>query len=72
MNLEELSMQLENAVDNLFVMWLAHEEERIEHTTMSNALRATYDHLNNISQAITGIVANCPAEIISKCVEVKK
>ena len=72
MNLEELSTQLENAVANLFVMWLAHEEERIEHTSMSNALRATYDHLNNISQAITGIVENCSAGITNKYVEVKK
>lgn len=70
MSLEELSAQLENAVDNLYIMWLAHKEECVEHTTMSNALQATYDHLNNISQAITGIVGNCPAEIISQCVEI--
>ena len=60
MNIEELSVQLENAVDNLFVLWLVYEEERIEHTTMSNALRAAYDHLSNISQAITGIIEKCP------------
>ncbi|MBR2310495.1 MAG: hypothetical protein IKA47_08205 [Oscillospiraceae bacterium] len=72
MNLEELSTQLENAVANLYILWLAHEEERFEHTMMSNALRATYDHLNNIAQAVAGIVASCPAEIIDKCVEVKK
>lgn len=72
MNLEELSIQLENAVENLYIMWIAHEEERVEHVIMSNALKATYDHLNNIAQAITNIVADCPAEIINKCVEGKK
>lgn len=72
MNLEELSAQLEQAVDNLFIMWLACEEDRVVHSVMSSALYASYEHLNNISQAITGIVENCPAEIINKCVEVKK
>lgn len=72
MNLEELSAQLEQAVDNLFIMWLTYEEGRVAHSVMSNALHATYEHLNNISLAITGIVENCPAEVINKCAGGKK
>ena len=71
MNLEELSIQMENAVENLYIMWLTCEEGRVEHVTMSNALKATYDHLNNIAKAITGIVEKCPADVITKCEVVK-
>ena len=71
MNLEELSMQLEQAVDNLFVVWLTYDEGCVKHSVMSNALKATCAHINNIAKAITGIVENCPAEIICKC-EVEK
>lgn len=67
MNLEELSMQLENAVESLYIMWLTHEEGRVGHVVMSNALKANYDHLYNISKAITGIVENCAADVITKC-----
>lgn len=55
--LTDLSIQLENAVDNLFVIWLEFEEDRVEHRTLSNALRATYAHLNDIAKTITDIVA---------------
>lgn len=55
--LTDLSTNLENAVDNLFVMWLEFEEDRVEHRTLSNAMRATYAHLNDLAKAITDIVA---------------
>lgn len=55
--LTDLSIQLENAVDNLFVLWLSFEEDRIEHRTLSNAMRATYNHMNDLAEAITEIVA---------------
>ena len=55
--LTDLSINLENAVDNLFVIWLEFEEDRVEHRTLSNAMRATYAHLNDLAKAITDIVA---------------
>jgi len=55
--LTDLSIQLENAVDNLFVLWLSFEEDHIEHRTFSNAMRATYNHMNDLAEAITEIVA---------------
>lgn len=66
MNLEELSAQLEQAVDNLFIMWLTYEEGRVAHSVMSNALHATYEHLNNISLAITDIVEKLPGDTLCK------
>lgn len=55
--LTDLSTHLENAVDNLFVIWLEFEEDRVEHRTLSNAMRATYNHMNDLAEAITEIVA---------------
>ena len=55
--LTDLSTNLENAVDNLFLIWLEFEEDRVEHRILSNAMRATYTHLNDLAKAITNIVA---------------
>ena len=55
--LTDLSIHLENAVDNLFEIWLEFEEDRVEHRTLSNAMRATYTHMNDLAKAITDIVA---------------
>ena len=51
-SLTERAAEFVNATENLHIVWLAFEEERVEKVKLSNALKSVSDHLNELAKKL--------------------